>query len=253
MTVKRKAFLVSYSGWDLDQGKRLKGVSRDVARYKKYLMSNHGGAWRSNEIDVVTDGRLATIEGNLDKIRKEHNHVVFTVYTGHGKYDWEKECHLLMISQNEKIVDKSFFNLADRQISIFDCCSNITFPATREESLLTSESVFEKVATDSEWYRKSYEEACMACPPQSLIFYATGEGHSAYATPNGSVYTKCLLDRLETSEVDMDFMQAHDLAYYSVFLESNAKKECEDIQIPVAYASCKDSYLPAAIVSGKSP
>ena len=249
--MKRKALLVSYSGLGLGPTKYLKGVRRDVARCRKYLMSNRGGAWLRGEIEVIADKSLEEVRQRLKEIKSEHNHMVFTLYTGHGAYDESKNCHKLWISRNECIFDKDFKGLAERQISIFDCCSEIEPHATIDERVLMGEPIFEKVATESEWYRKAYEKICKACPPQSLFFYAAKKGGTAYDTPEGGLYTDCLLNRLETSETDMDFKQAHELACCSILSKLILKKNFKEIQVPFACASCNGPYLPGAIVPEK--
>ena len=249
--MKRKALLVSYSGWDLGKTKYLKGVRRDVVRYKKYLMSNRGGAWLPEEIKVMADESLEEVKRELETIRDEHNNLVFTVYTGHGAYDTGENCRELGISKSDCIYDKDFKGLAERQISIFDCCSEIESHATIDERVFTVEPLFEKAAAYSKLYRVYYEKACMTRPPQSLFFYAAMEGGTAYDTPEGGLYTNCLLNRLETSEADMDFKQAHKLARRSILSKFILKENFKEIQIPFACASCNGPYLPGAIVPEK--
>ena len=245
--MKRKALLVSYSGWDLGQPGRLKGVSRDIARYRKYLMSNRGGAWFPGEIEVIADKNLEEIIEKLEQIKGERNNLVFTVYTGHGAYHENKNCRVLAINKSEYIFEEEFLELADRQISIFDSCSNITFPAYHEEGPLMDELILEKVATDSKRYRKAYEEICMACPPQSLFFYAASKGHTAYDTPDGSLYTNYLVNRLEESKTCMDIVEAHENAWHDVFIETMLTGK---IQMPSMSVPEQESYLPGAIVLG---
>lgn len=205
--MKRRALLIGYSGYDL-RGGHLNGVSKDLEKYKHFLMSLKGGAWDNSEIMTIKDESLSYVESKIEQIKKENNDMVFSVFTGHGGYDEKKGCRILEISNDITMSETKLWNLAHRQILILDSCSVLSSKSLAEDSKIIAS--FSNFSISKEEARRLYEVYCLSCPEQQVKLYASEIGTSANDTRNGGAYSYTLLSYLIQQDNYIDIVEAHD-------------------------------------------
>jgi hypothetical protein len=258
MVFKRQALLIGYSGWDLDDKEQLEGVSLDLVGYKKYLMSTRGGAWKETEIKTLYDTSKENLQSEIHDIKEQNYDLIFLVYSGHGCYLENEKCRELQISKDEFILEKDFYHINEKQlVAILDTCAK-PYDKLKEELIqnkqLILESqghlIIEKFNLDAS--RKKYEDECKKCPnSQKLFLYAAQKGKVAKDTMYGGYYSTNLLNKLNSTKLELDFKKAHDEVSILV------KNFTHNIQIPDFYekgypfgrhSSFSLKYLPAVIL-----
>lgn len=235
--MKRRALLIGYSGMDTRDG-QLQGVSKDINNYKNHLLSLNGGAWEEDEITILEDTDIRTLENNITFIKAEKNDIVFTVFTGHGEYDSLNHCRNIYINAHTVRSEHILSNLAPKQIIILDSCSG-----ERENERVVNERrsqiILESKHIDYKYIaRRKYEEAVNKCLNQTLKFYAAEIGTYANDTSEGGLYSTELLHILRTNE-DLNIHSAHEKADEKIRAYSNQKP---DLNCPRLF-----NYLPGAI------
>lgn len=240
--MKRKALLIGYSGWDIKNKKPLSGVKIDIQNYENYLRSFKGGAWLGSEITSLIDEDLSRLSVELIKIKAEHNDVVLVAYSGHGYYSTDKHCRAIEIRNDKVIYEDDLLGFAKRQILILDSCAGFYSESMNEELEKESHILSKSFDIDKILQaRKKYEDYCMNCQEQELMFYAAQKGTTARDSEEGGYYTKNLINELRTSNGYIDIASAHDKAAAKVIIETRGrqKPECD---IPKIH-----DFLPGAI------
>lgn len=209
------------------------GAQNDINNWKRFLRSGVGGAWREDEIRILTNPSKSFLEAYLTKIRSAQNDFVIVVYAGHG--GWERSTILEINPNGETINETTLKGLAPREILTLDCCR-----ATGSISDILNESqpkMFSERARSI--IRSRYDARMMAAIPQQVTLYACGVGECAYCTSEGGYYTKNLL-RQCASFPDMGFRtinQAHNAAATST-TEEVRHKENENQHPDISVARC---------------
>ncbi|WP_112076960.1 caspase family protein [Herbaspirillum rubrisubalbicans] len=177
--MKRKALLIGNTGG-------LEGVAIDLQKMSKFLRSPLGGEWSSSEIFSGLDPTRARTLALLEQIKSEKVDYFLFLFTGHGSHYGQTYCNLN--EKNEKLLESDLNFIADRQLSIFDCCRVIdrTVTASVEELHEAYDS-----ATST---RQRYDARIMSTPNQHVSLYSCSEGQSSYDSPRGAIYFGNLLD-----------------------------------------------------------
>ena len=236
--MKRKALLIGDSG---SKDNYLSGVQYDLNNYAIFLKSLRGGAWYDSEISIISNENKATILKEIEQIKQSEYDIVVAVFTGHGRCDNDEKCRMLSIN-DEEISEKKLWNLAPRQILILDSCSclpNITQESVKlNSSLLESQNQLKRLA------RQKYEKICSQCQPQQIYLYASEIGTFANDTENGGLYSINLLEVLEKSKIQgqyLDIVKAHQNVVAKFKKSGEAQKPETKIQCG------NDLYIPGAI------
>lgn len=170
----------------------LNGVKKDINRFRAFLESEVGGAWESSEIDSGYDLPLDVARGKIEDIRDGEYDYVIVYFSGHG--GMERTTKLCLNPDEESIDVEAFAGLADRQLSLYDCCrvspvlainsKVVTFDAVNEAYMIGYRHL----------YREYYERLIEAASPQEVRLYACQKYKKAYDTSKGGVYTQQLID-----------------------------------------------------------
>ena len=110
--MKRHALLIA----NLDAA----GAQNDISNWKKFLCSGVGGAWRTDEIQVLTNPSKNALETSLIFVQRANYDFVLVVYAGHG--GWERTTILEINPDGDTINESELKNLAPREILSLDCC-----------------------------------------------------------------------------------------------------------------------------------
>lgn len=171
------------------------GVNQDIKVLEAFLQRREGGAWTNNEIEVLKDPSEDYLLNKIDRYKKEHFDYFLLIFGGHGDSIGNitniSPSHLSKYTLSENI----FNEIADRQLSIFDCCR---FPRRIIRESIASLSV---EASFSEYFvqqlspeeiRRIYEERIIDSPKHHLKLFSCKIGQYAQ-DDDGGLYTQTLI------------------------------------------------------------
>ena len=203
--MKRKAILIGNTDG-------LQGVPVDLKNYKKFLMSEAGGAWQGYEILTLENPRVSILNMLILNIKiNEKPDFVFLVFSGHGEYI-RKETVYEINDKHETIEESKLWNIAKRQISISDCCRGLdTNELTKALEMFSDGGTIGKSQA-----RVMYDKRIMESEEQQARFYSCSVGETSIDTglSGGGLYTKNLLKAIKNTQFDKFFTinDAHQIA-----------------------------------------
>lgn len=221
--MRRRALLFGNS-------KGLGGVKKDIVNFKAFLLGNHGGAWYDREIDVLMNPSRALLMDTIRRIKAEENDFIITMFSGHGGY--QRGTVLEINGDGDVIMDSDLWNLAPKQISIYDCCRAVS-DYTEEREILNEVRSFsrddEKLAA-----RHFYESRIGSAVAQQNKLYACSIGQCAYDNgEEGAYYLKNFIYRAKTVIGSYGLVgDVHEVAAQDTYIEVKVRENA--IQEPVA-------------------
>lgn len=198
--MKRSALLIGNTGG-------LEGIGVDIERTSSFLQSSRGGQWRDSEITKLFNPSKKLVNEMIARMRSERADYTFFLFTGHGCHYGQTE--LSLNNDDEKLLESELNGVADRQLSIFDCCR-----VERQALLKAAEArvlIFDSVDTT----RQRYEKRIMQAAKQHTKLYACSVGEFSYDSPDGAVYLKHLLGAASSVPLDAQCLtveEAHSAA-----------------------------------------
>lgn len=189
----RKALLIGNTGG-------LPGVKQDLKKTRTFLESDVGGNWLPSEIVELTNPSRDKLLVNLELLKNQSVDFAFVLFSGHGGH--VRETVLELNPDNETISESVLCNLAQRQITIYDCCRVLI-----EERLEKSNMMFLMTAPPArnDDLRARYEARVMQAIPQQVRLYACSVSQYAYDFGKGAVYLGHLLDSARAIEANESF------------------------------------------------
>lgn len=169
----------------------LRGVKKDIRRFKDFLMSNVGGAWQSTEIIDRCDLPLHDVTNFINKVRTAAFDYFVIYFSGHG--GMRRTTFLEINPDGELINEDALGGIAKRQLMIFDCCRCQPEVATNTKVALFDESC-ENFTEKQSLYRARYDDLIMTAPEQEIRLYSCQPDSVSYDTSLGGVYTQRLID-----------------------------------------------------------
>lgn len=191
--MKRRALLIGNT-------RGLAGVQADMQKTRAFLGSRVGGDWLPNEITELRNPSRLELLGKIKLLKNESPDYAFVLFSGHGGHAHQT---VLELNANGETVNESeLWNIAPRQITIYDCCR-----------ALIGEHVVKSFAMDSisESYvrrddlRARYEARIMQAIPQQVRLYACSVTQSAYDLGKGAIYLGHLLSSAAAIAPDLAF------------------------------------------------
>lgn len=231
--MNRRALLIGNSNG-------LSGVKKDISKWKSFLMSDTGGGWLPREIDVAMNPSKADLLEKIKSIKNKYDYVI-VVFSGHGAYKRSTNTILEINGNEETISENELKHLAQRQISVFDCCRGII---PEQDSI--NESLEFKCSKNqlSTIIRQDYENRIMqSFSPQQISLYACSIGESAYDSNDGGYYTKNFLE-----STNLFFDNQHFRTVGTVHQAGSLKTASEVLQKENAIQK-PDACLPKCILS----
>jgi Caspase domain len=180
--MKRKALLIG-------NARGLPGVQVDMRKTHAFLESSVGGNWLPQEIVELRNPSRQELLGRIQLLKRESVDYAFVLFSGHGGH--AHQTVLELNADGETINESELWNIAQRQITIYDCCR-----ARIEEQVVKSfamDSLRESVVRH-DVLRARYEARIMQAIPQQVKLYACSVSQSAYDLGNGAIYLGHLLD-----------------------------------------------------------
>ena len=184
---------------------RIPGCQRDVERLKDWLTSTAGGAWNSNEIDILHNPSKSEIL--LAKVALDRADFAFLSFSGHGRIvenSVGSRAQIVTVGAGDEM---DFDDLKPRDPkSILSCDACRKVHRLAESRHATATKSLDKLAREIKGhtrqdYRNSFERAVELTPAGVFTMYSCSPGQFAGEDPlNGGVFTDALLNR--ASEMD---------------------------------------------------
>lgn len=210
--MKRSALLIGNSGG-------LEGVAIDLDRTSSFLKSSLGGQWRDTEITRLLNPSRRQVDEVLGRIRAARVDYNFFLFTGHGCHAGQTQ---LSLNDHEKIEESAFYGIADRQLSIFDCCRVVSQVLTK--ALEARAMSFDSISST----RERYEQRIMQAAKQHSKLYSCSLGEVSYDSPEGAAYLGQLLAAVKAIPLGMSTMtveEAHSIARAKTIENGNRRDE----------------------------
>lgn len=199
----------------------LPGARQDAMNWRSFLMSDLGGAWRSDEIVVLNKPLSATIKGLLNTCKDRY---VFLAFSGHGYEDYNpySRTYATKICLNDSEQDVAIDGISPGRwgTAVFDCCrgvengqghikiANESFSATRRSTFgATMDSAEYLIANSANFCTQIQEkigkvflqEIESMTTHAAVRMYSCGRDESAGEDPNaGGYYTTLLIQGAKT-------------------------------------------------------
>lgn len=185
MNIKRHAILIGNNNG-------LPGIHQDLEGFEEFLCSDIGGAWiPGTEISKAYDVTLEELNNVLKYVKNKSFDYLIFYYSGHGGLDRSSGKTILELNDSyETIAEEKLFNLADRQLNIFDCCRSI--PKSLQKSHVEDSALF-SLEDSIIKSRALYNNRIMQSYRQQINLYACSKFECANATGQGSIYTQNLI------------------------------------------------------------
>lgn len=242
--MKRKALIIGVPG-DGNDKDYLTNVWVDMKNMKEFLVSNHGGEWSSNEIQIMyPNPSPATIAAEIKNIKADYS-LVF--YAGHGGF--KKSNGLTYLWLNNQWVAENWLysgNETKKQMIILDTCRTYIEEEKERVAKLsyTNESDLQKSLTT----RLLFDEALKKCEDGLIRCYSSSENQSADdSAATGGYFTYSLL---ETAKLICERAEATDtFSIKQIFgLVEGAIKQFTPVQKPELNGGRRFHYFPFAAV-----
>lgn len=244
MTISRQAILIGAPSVKPE----LPGVTVDINDIKRLLLSNKGGAWRADEIVILSDPSSAAVHAQIESAR--YKDYVFITCSGHGEHRVGKGLDetVMYVKENETVAINSINPKNKRHLVIVDICRNLVKIKKMEETRAAMEAFSKSAAKSLINYRKIFDDAVMENPEGRIVAYSCDINQSAGDDGQGGVFTQELLaapkyfsptnnNRYGIVNISQAFEQAKKRTY-----EKNAP------QSPVFNAGRRMNFYPFAIV-----
>lgn len=171
-------------------------TKKDIDDMVSFLVSPTGGCWDDGrEIMCRKNVKKSELMSVVEKTRKECIDYLFLYFSGHGGF--ARTSFIELNPDGERVSTNFLLNLADRQLSILDCCRSMV---DVEKRAFAMDSIYEAIGANicREAIRDAFDRRVMAAYPQSMTLYACHVGEYAYDYGAGGVYTQNLLATTES-------------------------------------------------------
>jgi hypothetical protein len=193
MSLSRIAFIIGdgHSGGD-----PLPGVAVDHKSWRRFLRSDGGGAWRSDEIVDIDTISAIELEGALSTGGAIADYAL-VVFSGHGVFGKENGRTYCCINSRETVADLELVTGAKKQLTIVASCRRVTsFTPLRK----SGHTVLGAVEEDT--FAKRYRKACRDAYDTQIaeadgglsLAYACSRNETASDTSAGDLFLSSLID-----------------------------------------------------------
>lgn len=187
-TMKKKLLIIHPNDYSI-------GVELDAERYKSFFMSHWGGCWEEEEIEICKEqNRFSILLTTHDDRLAKYDYYI-CIFTGHGGIENNK----LMLEPciyDEALNAESLLNIAERQLTIFDCCR--TYSENETDSIKAAHIQESFCSIDRKKIREAYERRIAITPPKQYVLFACSPGQAAHGSSiNGGLFTHHLLNKIK--------------------------------------------------------
>jgi len=201
--MKRKALLLGTT-------RGLQGVQLDIHRFSKFLISDRGGAWYRDEIEVMENPAKNDLQQKIARLRSESLDYLVVMFSGHGAH--ARTTQLELNRRGELIGEQELQRIATRQLNIYDCCRELMEESMTKAAVLEA---YAHVFDSARSVRQVYEKRIMQATPQQASLYSCSVGESSYDSAEGAHYLSALLAATKAIPAGDQFLtvgEAHEIA-----------------------------------------
>ena len=166
------------------------GVNQDVTHYKKFFISNLGGAWEPTEIKTLMCPIPSQVDSALKELKRADYSMV--VYCGHG-YSRKSGETMVELRTNCDYDSSKFNQGAHKHTVILDCC-RVTYEPTYESAQRRyAKDSIEQHSMARNQARARFDSVIQSCPSGLVVLYACSIGETAGDDEiKGGVYSHAL-------------------------------------------------------------
>lgn len=236
--MRRKALIISAPGSDLP------GVKQDAENLHGYLLSARGGAWRRDEITVLSDPSKVLVEVHLAMLSLSCDYS-FVAFGGHGRYNVSKRTTEIQLSSSEIMDVASLRQGAARHTLMLDTC-RVLYQTQLNERMMA------KATADSYQFAESnarqiFDDHLSKSFPGIVEIYSCDISETAGEEASGGYYTTSLVEAAKlwashaSNGAALSIKDAHDIASVAV------KRKTGNRQNPRAGYPRSQPYFPFAV------
>jgi hypothetical protein len=169
---------------------KIKGVYDDMKNYRAFMESSAGGGWFSTEITTLESPDRATLQLQLEKLKKVNYSIV--VFAGHGEYSVVDRQTILQLRPGVKISEHELKQGAPMRTVILDACRVFTQTSLREQVVKSSMAM--DSAPNVRSSRVIFDEHLRKCHAGLAVMYGCDLDEGAGDIPGeGGRYSSALL------------------------------------------------------------
>lgn len=185
LMIKRHALVIECSA--IAGLGKISGAQKDAVAWQKFLLSNRGGAWRNDELTILSN---PTPQEVRSKIALMTNGYSFVTFSGHGHVT-EPSRKTMVCLQGGDISESELTPSSPRVTVILDSCREQTYSFAEEvmESL-----AMHKTASAASQYRNLFDTALERSSEGVCQLYGCSFKQSAHEDPGiGGYFTQSLI------------------------------------------------------------
>ena len=175
MGLNRKSLIIINPG-TVGAESYCEGVIKDAQIYKSFMLSGVGGAWRSDEIDILKWPTQKQVRDAIDN-HKEVDYS-FIAFCGHGHHSEYKNSTILELRDGINLDSMELRNGATKRTIILDCCRKIHRPMALDETLTKSFDRADAVVNTSEC-RNYFDKTISACDRGIVVMFGCSINETA--------------------------------------------------------------------------
>lgn len=214
MKIVRRALLIGNS----NVTPKLPGVEADLRRYKSFLLSNNGGAWEDDEIQVSLN------DSHSEIIRRKRllngSDYSFVLIAGHGRHEISSDKNqetCIWITEDQTVPVKEYFPMVNKSTIIVDVCRNVVKlnKSLVESALFKSFSRTDTAYLSRKQYRERYDDQINKCGEIRVIMFSCDVNQEAGDDGNGGIFSINMLNSVPKNnlghviDVVQSFNDAH--------------------------------------------
>lgn len=192
--LQRKALLIAAP--DDGEHEYLHGTLLDVERFKAFLTSPLGGAWREDEIIVLESPYKAEIQVAMLELAEAD--YAFVSFSGHGGHNTATNSTHVALRPGVSYDTRRLEGSCKRQTLVLDCCRDRYTPLSMETEFIAAFLIESKALLPAGAARRAFDAGVSGCIEASVVLRACRIGQSAYEEQAaGGLYSLALVEAAE--------------------------------------------------------
>jgi len=173
--MKKKAVIIVTP--NLPDHDKLPGATMDADAWKSFLISPEGGAWKDEEINVMSDTSKEIIELTLNLHKLMNLDYALIAFSGHGHYkilpDRNTETRMF-ISKDDYLTEHTLTVRAKRELVVMDACRQYGGEVIEETTKMAHFANRETILAEDRFAkaREAYEKALVLSPEGRTLIYS---------------------------------------------------------------------------------
>lgn len=237
--IKRAAVLIGASqvGSINPEANPLPGVDLDIQRMRKFLHSDKGGAWESDEIHTISNQDSSAIKNYLQRFFNFD--YVFILVAGHGNHLIDTNDTQLVTQPGEYLGIKEMKTFARRQVFVIDVCRELVAAKDLQKraalSAALNSMIYDSAFGIRQYCRDLFNQQIMQIPEGTYKFFSCDKNQLAEDDGSGGVYTIALLDVAINVSQTSNLRDVHNITKSAVHRTSYPQLPTEEVGRTLSY------------------